>query len=142
MRLAYTITFLQRQWKPQTRESVHFFIPTSVGGAQQSRLAVLSFDEDCDTNRISPRLLKDELEIPIEPMDREDDQNTKEAKVSKADFQGHVDIKWAFSGDQSPDTIYSTRFLVTAAPEPTFDAILGRKTMMQYGFAKPARKWK
>jgi len=49
-----------------------------------------------------------------------------------ADIEGTIELVWCFRNSRQP---YRTRFLVTSTEDSDFDAILGRKSIEEYGLS-------
>jgi len=96
------------------------------------RIARLSFyfDFDTEVNMISAKLVTEELGLVINPLDSKEEHDDGQDKR----FQGYVDLAWCFY--TSRKMFGPMRWMVTAAYDPPFDAVLGRKDYKKAGITQ------
>lgn len=85
-----------------------------------SSIAILTYDRKSNISVIAREFVKLELDMPIQPLDARTKPRRTWRPRPKVD--GYVDLDWCFHGTGA---MYSTRFFVTSAHEPPFEAILG-----------------
>jgi hypothetical protein len=88
------------------------------------RLAILSYDPNSESNKISQKLVTNILGAPIQPFDKEDAMHGQD-HTNTAEVDGYVDLVWCC--EKNNKRMHNTRFLVTSSYSPPYDAVLGRK---------------
>jgi len=82
-------------------------------------------------NVISQSLVRNVLKVRIESIDRDTaPEERDDTDIEKV--EGFVDLVWRF--DNNKEVQHSTRFIVTSGPSPSYDAVLGKTSAMEYGF--------
>jgi hypothetical protein len=98
------------------------------------RIALLSCNPETDLNVTSQSLVKNVLKVRIESIDRDTaPEGRDDTDIEKV--EGFVDLVWRFGNNKKKQhRQHSTRFFVTSDPNPSYDAVLGKTSAMQYGF--------
>ena len=85
----------------------------------------MKIDESTDANLVSAKLVTEVLKTHITPTSKNGFHPIGDKYVETA---GSVDLIWCFHATSRK--IYKVRFSVTAAWDPPFDLIVGRKTIL------------
>jgi len=93
----------------------------------------MSYNLATDANLVSPRLVSEVLRLTIHLFDKESRRDTEQYNGQDVEVQGYVDLVWCFHSSRK--IFEPTRFLVTAAYDPPFDVVLGRKDCRRAGIA-------
>ncbi|KAH7118968.1 hypothetical protein B0J11DRAFT_509064 [Dendryphion nanum] len=91
------------------------------------RYAKLSPDSKSEVSYISQKLVKDKLKMQIQPLEKETGQ-----WIASENFgRGYVDLQWTL--DHSPKQTHGpTRFIVSKAVDPPYDAVLGQSDIEKF----------
>jgi hypothetical protein len=96
---------------------------------------VLSSDNESDTNYISRRVARDIMRIKDAPRASDGISNGMAAGLKqRRTKEGCLELVWRYH--KRPGREYSTRFEVSAAEDPPYEAMLGRKESSKHGFRK------
>jgi len=106
--------------------------PRKAEETESWRVAILTYDRKSKTNVISQELVTTVLGTPIQPFD-EYTTKPKKSRRHRYDTDGYVDLEWCFENTKKT---HNTRFFVTSASDPPYDAVLGRPDAEQYGILK------
>lgn len=104
------------------------------------RVSKLSFDASENADLVSQRLVTQILALNIHPFDKETSFGLPISTYNgqRIETEGYVDLVWCL---QNTRQIHNTRFLVTKAFDPPFDAVLGRRSTMETRLASEQHSW-
>jgi hypothetical protein len=97
--------------------------------AETWRAAILSCDQNSNQNIVAQWVVTRVLNEHVQPIDEETAAYVQRHAFGE-EIAGYIDLVWCPKNEVAK--IYKTRFFVTSAHNPPYDAVLGRRDAERY----------